>query len=84
MPGIGISGHRGLPGQTQKLVDAALREVLMPHAGPDLIGISCLAGGPDQLLARAVLELGASWRSWCPPSTTGMASSGKSRTATTS
>jgi hypothetical protein len=58
MPRIGISGHRGLPGQTQKLVDAALREVLGPHAGPDLVGISCLAGGPDQLFARAVLDLG--------------------------
>ena len=57
MARIGISGHRGLPGQTQKLVDAPLREVLVPHAGPDLVGISSLAGGPDQLFARAVLDL---------------------------
>jgi hypothetical protein len=58
MPHIGVSGHRGLPGQTQKLVDAALREVLVPHTGPELVGVSCLAGGPDQLFARAVLDLG--------------------------
>lgn len=58
MPHLGISGHRGLPSQTQKLVDGALRDALVPHAGSDLVGISCLAGGPDQLFARAVLDLG--------------------------
>jgi hypothetical protein len=58
MPRVGISGHRGLPSQTQKLVDAALREALVPHAGSELVGVSCLAGGPDQLFARAVLDLG--------------------------
>ena len=58
MPHLGISGHRGLPSQTQKLVDAALREALVPHAGSELVGVSCLAGGPDQLFARAVLDLG--------------------------
>jgi hypothetical protein len=58
MPHVGISGHRGLPSQTRKLVDAALREVLVPHAGSELVGVSCLAGGPDQLFARAVLDLG--------------------------
>jgi hypothetical protein len=40
MSRIGISGHRGLPDWTQKLVDAALCAVLVPHAGPDLVGIS--------------------------------------------
>jgi hypothetical protein len=58
MARVGISGHRGLPSQTQKLVDAALRDALVPHAGIELVGVSCLAGGPDQLFARAVLDLG--------------------------
>lgn len=58
MPHLGVSGHRGLPSQTQKLVDAALREALVPYVGSELVGVSCLAGGPDQLFARAVLDLG--------------------------
>ncbi len=34
--------------------------LLEPYAGTetDLVGVSCLAGGPDQLFARIVLELG--------------------------
>jgi hypothetical protein len=40
------------------LVDVALREALVPYAGSELVGVSCLAGGPDQLFARVVLDLG--------------------------
>ncbi len=58
MPRIGITGHRGLPPRTQALIAAALCEELAPHAGAELVGVSCLAGGPDQLFARTVLDLG--------------------------
>jgi hypothetical protein len=58
VPRIGITGHRGLSPRTQQLIAAALRKELEPHAGAELVGVSCLAGGPDQLFARTVLDLG--------------------------
>ncbi len=54
---IAISGHRGLPGPTARLVDAAIRAALADQA-PDVTGISCLADGADQIFARAVTDLG--------------------------
>jgi hypothetical protein len=60
VPRIGITGHRGLPPRTQELITAALRKELEPHAGTELVGVSSLAGGPDQLFARTVLDLGGS------------------------
>jgi hypothetical protein len=58
VPRIGITGHRGLPPHTQELIAAALRQELESHAGPELVGVSSLAGGPDQVFARMVLDLG--------------------------
>ncbi len=58
MPRIGITGHRGLSPRTQELISAALRKELEPHTGAELVGVSSLAGGPDQLFARTVLDLG--------------------------
>ncbi|HUD37946.1 MAG TPA: hypothetical protein VMR14_13660 [Streptosporangiaceae bacterium] len=54
---IAITGHRGLPGPTARLVDEAIRAALARHA-PDVAGISCLADGADQIFARAVTDLG--------------------------
>jgi hypothetical protein len=54
---IAISGHRGLPGPTARLVDEAIRAALAEHAH-DMTGISCLADGADQIFARAVTDLG--------------------------
>jgi hypothetical protein len=54
---IAISGHRGLPAPTSRLVDEAIRAALAEHA-PDLTGLSCLADGADQIFARAVTDLG--------------------------
>jgi hypothetical protein len=54
---IAISGHRGLPDPTVRLVDQALRAALAEHA-PDVTGLSCLADGADQIFARAVTDLG--------------------------
>jgi hypothetical protein len=58
MPRIGISGHRGLPAATARLVDAALRAELARRTDGGLVGVTLLADGADQLFARAVLDAG--------------------------
>lgn len=59
MTRLAITGHRGLPPATEKLVDAALREeIARRHATGELVGLSCLADGADALFARAVLDAG--------------------------
>jgi hypothetical protein len=55
---IAITGHRGLPPGTERLVNQAIREQLAAYTGHDLIGISNLADGADQLFAQAVLDAG--------------------------
>lgn len=55
---IAITGHRGLPAATERLVDAAIREQLAAYEGPDLVGVSNLADGADQIFAQAVLDGG--------------------------
>jgi hypothetical protein len=54
---IAISGHRGLPPNTARLVDEAVRAVLAGQAA-DVIGLSLLADGADQIVAGALLDLG--------------------------
>ena len=58
MKRIGGTGHRGLPPETARLVARALDETIAEYAGPDLVGITSLADGADQLFARAVLAHG--------------------------
>jgi hypothetical protein len=55
---VGFTGHAGLPPRTVELVTTELRGRLTPRAGPELVGISLLGPGCDQLFARTVLELG--------------------------
>jgi hypothetical protein len=55
---IAITGHRELPPATEHLVDQAIREQLAAYAGDDLVGISNLADGADQLFAQAILDAG--------------------------
>src|SRR5215472_4033900 len=56
---IAITGHRGLPAATERLVDKAIRDQLARDAADDhLVGISNLADGADQIFARAVLDAG--------------------------
>ncbi|MFI0483124.1 hypothetical protein [Actinomadura sp. 9N215] len=55
---IAITGHRDLDERTTALVDAAIRRLLRDHGTRDIVGVSCLAAGADQIFARAVLELG--------------------------
>jgi hypothetical protein len=54
---IAISGHRGLPPDTARLVDETVRAALSGKAA-DVIGLSCLADGADQIVASALLDLG--------------------------
>lgn len=54
---IGITGHRGLPPQTARLIDTALRAALAEY-GDTITGVTALADGADQLFARAVLDQG--------------------------
>lgn len=52
--------HRTLvPVRTaERLVADALRTTLSAHRGDELVGVTCLARGADQIFAAVVLELG--------------------------
>lgn len=60
MPRIGITGHSSLSDATAELVADALSTVLATHEVDELVGVTCLARGADQIFARVVLELGGS------------------------
>jgi hypothetical protein len=53
---VGVSGHRGLPADTARLVKAALAAELDRLDPGELVGVTLLADGADQLFAEAVLE----------------------------
>ncbi|MDQ3760808.1 MAG: hypothetical protein M3460_03680 [Actinomycetota bacterium] len=57
MTRIGITGHRGLPPATARLIREALRDALAAY-GRSVTGVTALADGADQLFARAVLDQG--------------------------
>lgn len=61
MTTLAITGHRGLPADTEELVEVELRTIIAGHvrSGP-LTGISCLADGADSLFAQAILDHGGS------------------------
>ncbi|MFI6499820.1 hypothetical protein [Nonomuraea typhae] len=65
MTRIAVSGHRGLPLRTVRLIDEAIREMLRAHA-PHLVGLSCLADGADQIFAQAILDLGGTLEAVIP------------------
>jgi hypothetical protein len=54
---VGMTGHQGLPAHTAEVVTAALRDTLQPYA-LNLVGVTMLGPGADQLFARVVLSLG--------------------------
>lgn len=58
LPRIGITGHTNLSRDTVPLVAEALRGVLQDCNESELVGITCLARGPDQIFAQVVLEHG--------------------------
>jgi hypothetical protein len=54
---VGMTGHAGLPPPTAELVTTALRDTLRLYV-PNLVGVTMLGPGADQLFARVVLSLG--------------------------
>jgi hypothetical protein len=58
MTRIAISGHRGLSPEVEALIEQAIRAELSNFAVDDMVGISCLADGADQIFARALVDLG--------------------------
>lgn len=55
---VGISGHRGLGEQTEKLVKGALRQAIAELEPTELCLVSCIADGPDAWAAEAALDVG--------------------------
>jgi hypothetical protein len=53
---IGITGHSALTAVSVSLIVEGIRELL--DGQEDLVGVTCLARGADQLFARVVLDLG--------------------------
>ena len=55
---IGITGHTNLSAATVPLVADGIRAALAGCPTAELVGVSCLARGADQVFARIVLDLG--------------------------
>ncbi|RII07978.1 hypothetical protein DSC45_34245 [Streptomyces sp. YIM 130001] len=55
---VGITGHRGLPPQVEQHVRALLDAAVTGHDPAELVGISCIADGPDSWFAETVLTHG--------------------------
>ncbi len=62
---VGVTGHQHRPGIVWSEVGARISAVLASLPRP-LVGLSCLAGGSDQVFARAVLEHGGSLEAVIP------------------
>ncbi|MFC5145250.1 hypothetical protein [Streptomyces aureoversilis] len=55
---IGITGHRGLPDGVEQRVRQDLGEAVKAYPPGELVGVSCIADGPDAWFARSVLDHG--------------------------
>lgn len=55
---IGVTGHSNLTAPSTPLVADAIRAVLAKQDATELVGVSCLARGADQLFARVMLDAG--------------------------
>ncbi|MEV0475679.1 hypothetical protein [Streptomyces prunicolor] len=67
---VGITGHRGLSGEVERTVRALIEEAVTAYGtgtgtgtgtepgNAGLVGVSCIADGPDTWFARAVLDHG--------------------------
>ncbi len=51
MPRIGVTGHSSLTTDAVPLVAEAIRAALTEYPGNELIGVTCLARGADQVFA---------------------------------
>jgi len=57
VPRIGITGHSDLTSESVPLVHDALVDVLRAEKDNNLVGVSCLARGADQIFARVIFDL---------------------------
>ncbi|MEV0440912.1 hypothetical protein AB0I84_08995 [Streptomyces spectabilis] len=55
---VGITGHRGLSAEVEQQVRRALAETVKAYDAAELVGVSCIADGPDAWFAQAVLDHG--------------------------
>ncbi|OIK25533.1 hypothetical protein VT52_021835 [Streptomyces malaysiense] len=55
---MGITGHRGLSTPVEAQVRAVVTEYVTAHDPSDLVGVSCIADGPDSWFAETVLHHG--------------------------
>jgi hypothetical protein len=55
---VGITGHRGLSEEVEERVRALLSEAVKEYDPSELVGVSCIADGPDSWFAEAVLGHG--------------------------
>ncbi|MGV9338352.1 hypothetical protein [Streptomyces sp. NPDC003688] len=55
---IGITGHRGLDADVEAQVRALLAAQVEGYDPAELVGVSCIADGPDAWFAEAVLARG--------------------------
>lgn len=58
MPRIGITGHSNLAEAAIPVVADGIKNALADHRPEDIVGVTCLARGADQVFARVALELG--------------------------
>jgi hypothetical protein len=57
MPRVAVTGHVNVSEETARWVIEALTARLQDVVGPGWHGVTCLAGGADQLFAKVVLAL---------------------------
>jgi hypothetical protein len=58
LPRIGITGHSNLAPDAVPLIQSAIRGILATEKGSELVGVTCLAHGADQIFAHVILDLG--------------------------
>jgi hypothetical protein len=55
---VGITGHRGLDNDIETQVRALLADAVKEYDPAELVGVSCIADGPDSWFAETVLAHG--------------------------
>ncbi|WP_354639580.1 hypothetical protein [Kitasatospora camelliae] len=55
---VGIIGHQGLSDLTEMLVRGEIWRLVTGYGAYDLVGVGCLAEGPETWFARSVLDHG--------------------------
>jgi hypothetical protein len=55
---VGITGHRGLSPEVEQQVRVALADAVTAYGTAELVGVSCVADGPDSWFAQTVLDHG--------------------------